>query len=260
MMNSQSYLPGYNIGLFYNSFRRFFCQVYDVNKKPYSITSDIIGEAWIHLTMTYEDKSLSFYIDGNLVNSIELESDILKLSSDNIFVGTTKDEKTNNDYFYGLISNIEIYEISLTPKEIYETYKNPKYPKIRNFGNFYASEYLINHIIPENSNEELCMNIGANSYIKLHNTKIVKLKNNKKTFLPKPFRRNSRFKSLKHDSNSSVGNKWVHRETRINQLKYYNEVRQHEVDFRIDGLNTLRYKLVKEKDTNKKVKQISVEL
>ncbi len=26
-------IPGYNIGLFYNSFRRFFCQTYDVNKK-----------------------------------------------------------------------------------------------------------------------------------------------------------------------------------------------------------------------------------
>ena len=65
---------------------------------------------------------------------------------------------------------------------------------------------------------------------------------------------------MKHDSNSSIGNKWVHQETRINQLKYYNEVRQHQVNFRIDGLNTMMYKLVKEKDTNKKVKQISVEL
>ena len=88
---------------------------------------------------------------------------------------------------------------------------------------------------------------------------IIKLKNNQKTFLPKPYRRNSRFKSLVHKSNSSVGNKWIHGETRKNQLKYYNKIRQHEVDFRIDGLNTLRYKLVKEKE-NKKVKQISVEL
>ena len=37
-------IPGYNIGLFYNSFRRFFCQVYDEDKKSYSVTSDILGE------------------------------------------------------------------------------------------------------------------------------------------------------------------------------------------------------------------------
>ena len=47
-------IPGYNIGLFYNSFRRFFCQVYDADKKPYSITTDILGERWVHLTMKYE--------------------------------------------------------------------------------------------------------------------------------------------------------------------------------------------------------------
>ena len=94
----------------------------------------------------------------------------------------------------------------------------------------------------------------------LNRVYLYKLNQSFKTFLPKPYRRDSRFKSLKHDSNSSIGNKWVHQETRINQLKYYNEVRQHQVNFRIDGLNTLMYDLKKEKDKSKTVKQISVEL
>ena len=46
-------IPGYNIGLFYNSFRRFFCQVYDVDKKSYSISTETLGERWVHLTMVY---------------------------------------------------------------------------------------------------------------------------------------------------------------------------------------------------------------
>ena len=252
-------IPEYDIGFFYDSFRRFRCQIYDKNKKPYSITSDIIGESWLHLTMTYEDRKLSLYIDGKLYNTIITDDDLIEISSDIIFVGTSSDVKTNNNFFYGLISNVEAYEISLVKDEVYEIYKNSKYPKIRNFGKFYASEYLVNHILPENSNEEYCIDLSGNGKVELNDVGIIKLKNNQKTFLPKPYRRNSRFKSLVHKSNSSVGNKWIHGETRKNQLKYYNKIRQHEVDFRIDGLNTLRYKLVKEKE-NKKVKQISVEL
>ena len=254
-------IPGYNIGLFYNSFRRFFCQVYDVNKKPYSISSDIIGESWVHLAMRYQDgKFISFFVNGELIETIEMDDEILQLSTDEIFIGSANGKVENTEFFYGLISDIEIYDIGLQDSEILELYKNPTKPKLREFGDYISNEFLVTQLLPELSSETECIDLGKTYITKLNNVYLYKLNQTFKTFLPKPFRRNSRFKSLKHDSNSSIGNKWVHQETRINQLKYYNEVRQHEVDFRIDGLNTLRYKLVKEKDTNKKVKQILVEL
>ena len=254
-------IPGYNIGLFYNSFRRFFCQTYDVNKKPYSINSDIIGEAWVHLTMRYRDgKFVSFFVNGELVETIEMEGEILQLPTDEIFIGSANGKKENTEFFYGNISNIEIYDVALEDKEIVELSKNPNVPKIRNIGDYKSSEFLVTQLLPELSQETTCIDLGETYKASLNKVYLYKLNQSFKTFLPKPYRRNSRFKSLKHDSNSSIGNKWVHQETRINQLKYYNEVRQHQVNFRIDGLNTMMYKLVKEKDTNKKVKQISVEL
>ena len=79
------------------------------------------------------------------------------------------------------------------------------------------------------------------------------------TFLPKPHRRNSRFKSLKHKSNSSIGNKWVHPETRKNQIRFYNDVRANFIDFRIDGINTLRFNEVG-KVSDENVTKIFVEL
>ena len=254
-------IPGYNIGLFYNSFRRFFCQTYDVNKKPYSINSDIIGEAWVHLTMRYRDgKFVSFFVNGELVETIEMEGEILQLPTDEIFIGSANGKKENTEFFYGNISNIEIYDVALEDKEIVELSKNPNVPKIRNIGDYKSSEFLVTQLLPELSQETTCIDLGETYKASLNKVYLYKLNQSFKTFLPKPYRRNSRFKSLKHDSNSSIGNKWVHQETRINQLKYYNEVRQHQVNFRIYGLNTMMYKLVKEKDTNKKVKQISVEL
>jgi hypothetical protein len=254
-------IPGYNIGLFYNSFRRFFCQTYDVNKKPYSINSDIIGESWVHLSMRYRDsKFVSLFVNGELVETIEMEDSILQLSSDEIFIGSANGKIENTEFFYGNISNIEIYDVALEDNEIVELSKNPNKPKIRNFGEYKSSEFLVTQLLPELSQETTCIDLGETYNASLNKVYLYKLNQSFKTFLPKPYRRNSRFKSLKHDSNSSIGNKWVHQETRINQLKYYNEVRQHIASYKIDGLNTLKYSVIKVKNKNKKTKQISVEL
>ena len=51
----------------------------------------------------------------------------------------------------------------------------------------------------------------------------------------------------------------MHRETRKNQLKYYNQVREELDNFRIDGLNTLRFNEVS-KEENNLVTKISIEL
>ena len=253
-------IPGYNIGLFYNSFRRFFCQTYDVNKKPYSINSDIIGEAWAYLTMRYQNgKFVSLFVNGELIETIEMEDSILPLSSDEIFIGSANGKKENTEFFYGNISNVEIYDVALEDDEIKELSKNPQKPKVRNKGDYKSSEFLLTQLLPELSTESTCIDLGGTYQSTLNRVYLHKLNQSFKTFLPKPYRRNSRFKSLKHDSNSSVGNKWVHQETRINQLKYYNEVRQHGVNFRIDGLNTLMYNEIKNKNT-KLVNKISVEL
>lgn len=253
-------IPGYNIGLFYNSFRRFFCQTYDINKKPYSISSDILGERWVHLTMTVGSNNLvSFYIDGNLVGEVEMEEPILNLSTDYIFIGAANDKSHNTDFFSGLISDIEIYDIALTQDEIIEIYKNPTKPKLRNFGDFKSSEFLYTQILPHLSSLTHSVDIAGQYTVLLNNIYLYKSIHSFKTFLPKPCRRNSRFLSLKHKTNSSIENKWVHSETRKNQIKYYNQVRTNIDDFRIDGLNTLRFKEISKKETQL-VNLISIEL
>lgn len=244
-------IPGYNIGLFYNSFRRFFCQAYDVDKKSHSISTDIVGDRWVHLTMVYENSdTLKFYMNGELVSVEKMNNEILQLPSNEIYVGIGNGKPTNKDFFYGLISGIEIYDIALTDDEIVEIYENPTKPKLRNFGNFKSSEFLYTQILPQLSSSTTCIDLGGKYDVYLNNIYLYKSKESFKTFLPKPHRRNSRFVSLKHKSNSSVGNKWIHKETRKNQLKYYNDVREGIDDFRIDGLNTLRYKEIKKEETN----------
>ena len=254
-------IPGYNIGLFYNSFRRFFCQTYDVNKKPYSITTDIIGESWVHLTMAVKNSNIvSFYLNGILIDSITMDDSILQLSTDEIFIGAANGKTENTEFFFGNISNIEIYDVALEPKEILELSKHPNVPKIRNIGDYKSSEFLVTQLLPELSSNTSVIDLGNTYFCKIENVYLNKLRQSFKTILPKPYRRNSRFKSLKHDSNSSIGNKWIHQETRINQLKYYNEVRNHISNFRIDGLNTLKYEIQNKILLEDKITKISVEL
>jgi len=254
-------IPGYNIGLFYNSFRRFFCQVYDVDKTPYSITTDILGERWVYLTMTYSDgDTLSLYVDGNLIETIKMEKPILQLDSNEIFVGTASEEKTNKDYFYGLISSVEIYDVALYQDEIDELYKNPLKPKIRNFGKFKSSEFLYTQIIAELSNSKTSIDLSNENTVSLKNIYLYKTKESFNTFLPIPCRRESRFKSLEHKTNSSIENRWVHNETRKNQIRYYNEIRNDFSKIQEDGLNSLKYVYKEETKISNKIKKISIEI
>jgi hypothetical protein len=198
-------------------------------------------------------------MNGEMVGIEKMNNEILQLSSDEIFIGIGNGKPSNKDFFYGLISSIEIYDIALNDDEVFEISQNPTKPKLRNFGNFKSSEFLHTQILPEISTSTTSIDLGGKYDVYLNNIYLYKSSESFKTFLPKPHRRESRFKSLKHKSNSSIGNKWVHNETRKNQLKYYNQVRTNIDDFRIDGINTLRFKEVK-KEENGIISKISIEL
>jgi hypothetical protein len=254
-------IPGYNIGIFYNSFRRFFCQTYDMNKTPYSITTDILGERWVHLVMVLKNsREVYFYLDGKLIDKLTMDDDILNLLTDKIYIGSANGKKDNKDFFYGNIASVEMFDIGLETSEVLEIYQNSIKPKIRNFGKYQSSEYLYFQLLAELSTTETCIDLAGEYKAKLNNVELEKLNQSFQTFLPKPHRRDSKFKSLKHDSNSSIGNRWVHTETRKNQLKYYNEVRTGILDFHIDGLNTLRYDLINTEIVSPNILHIKVSL
>jgi|TARA_B100001094_G_scaffold91648_1_gene87659 hypothetical protein len=254
-------IPGYNIGLFYNSFRRFFCQIYDLDKTPYSITTDILGEQWVHLTMVYSDgNNLSLYVNDNLIETIKMDKSILELNSNEIFVGAANGEKTNKDFFYGMIASVEIYDIALDKEEIVEITKNPLKPKLRNFGKFKSSEFLYTQLLGELSNSKTSVDLSNQNEVSLKNIFLCKINQSFNTFLPIPCKRESRFKSLNHKSNSSIENTWIHKETRKNQIRYYNDVREDFSKIKEDGLNSLEYLYKEEIKMSKRIKKISIEL
>ena len=68
----------------------------------------------------------SFYINGEFYDSVEMKNEILNLSTNEIYIGAGTDEKVNKDFFYGLISDVEIYDIALSDDETFEISKPSK--------------------------------------------------------------------------------------------------------------------------------------
>jgi hypothetical protein len=57
-----------------------------------------------------------------------------------------------------------------------------------------------------------------------------------------PHRRKSLFKSLKHEENGFIGDKWKDQSTRWNQLRFINEVNLNTFLLENDGLSDLEYR------------------
>jgi hypothetical protein len=87
-------IPGYNIGIFYNSFNRYFLQVYDENKVPYSITTDILDDIISEFTFIKKDNTITFKINGTIVGEIELKNPILNLQNEYLYIGSFSDLET----------------------------------------------------------------------------------------------------------------------------------------------------------------------
>ena len=61
-----------------------------------------------------------------------------------------------------------------------------------------------------------------------------------------PWRKEGHFLLLPHADNGFYENKWVYTETRKNQVRFYNKVLKGKTNWRRDGIDTLRYKLMSE--------------
>ena len=57
-----------------------------------------------------------------------------------------------------------------------------------------------------------------------------------------PVRRKSTFEVLHHDNEGYGDGGWKYQSTRLNQIRYYNQVLENKSNLTIDGLTSLRFK------------------
>jgi len=209
-------ITGYDFKLFYNSFNRFYLQLFDKKGNYYDVYSDIVTVSNNKISIEYnkEKNTINLSVNDSL-HSIELLNHIHNYSNiDNIIIGS--DNETQN-FFKGSINEFLLEQNN----EIKIHYKN-----------YDINEYKFTDI-SGNENDGEFFNIYLDYFKPFINY-----------YSYIPFRRNSKLIKLKHKDCGFNDGRWQDDNSRWNQLRYNNEVQIGSRDRKIDGLSTLvKYKL-----------------
>jgi hypothetical protein len=203
-------IKGYDLKLFYNSFNRFYLQLFDKMGNYYDIHSDIVTSSHNKIKIEYNkvEKIVSFSINEksnniNLLNTIHNYSDV-----DDIILASDDNKK---DFFKGSINEFLLEQNN----EIKIHYKN-----------YDIEEYCFTDISGNNNNGEF-----FNVYLDY-------FKPFKNYYSYIPFRRDSKLLKLKHDDCGFNDGRWRDDNSRWNQLRYNNEVQNGYRDDIEDGITT----------------------
>lgn len=245
-------LPGYDTNISYNSFRRYKCDVWDEDKNASSINSEILTNHFTQLCLVWNsDKSkISFYKDGELIDENFLDKKVLDYSNEKYFylgVGSP-DRIVNKNHFYGIISDFAIYDVCLKEKEIEVLSDNVlENSLLENFRAYKSSNNLKLYYDFKFYKKGILLDLSGNGNVgEIYNSHFIKSNQplGKEIFVP--YRRESIFKLLSHKPNSWDGKGWVHKETRINQLRFLNDIKQGLYNTDMDGLNNCTYQIMGE--------------
>ena len=242
-------IPGYDTNISYNSFRRYKVDVWDDKNKCISMNSEILTNHFtqIALVINAEEKTISFYKDGELVSRDFYKGKLKDYSKEQYFyLGVADPKRSDANYFSGIISEFAIYNDILTRKEL-ETLSEYALENslMENFKGYNSSHKLMlyydSKFVRNNYIMDLTFNKNDGQVFVSHFTKSTESLGK---MIDVPYRRVGLFKLLSHKTNSWDNGNWVHSETRINQIKFLNEIKQDLYDTTKDGLNSCMYQII----------------
>jgi hypothetical protein len=206
-------IQGYDFKLFYNSFNRFYLQLFDKKGNYYDVHSDIVTTSKNKILIQYNKKENTIkFVVNDVVNVIQFSNYIYNYSNvDNIIIGTGS---TNENFFKGTINELLLEQND----EI-----------LIHYNNYNITEYCFTDISGNKNNGKF-----FNVYLDYFKPFV-----NHYSYVP--FRRNSKLVKLKHDDCGFNGGRWIDDNSRWNQLRYNNEVQLGYHDDIDDGLSTLKY-------------------
>jgi hypothetical protein len=209
-------IKGYDFKLFYNSFNRFYLQLFDKKGNYYDAYSDIVSTSHNIIKIEYDkNKNIINFLVNEKLNTIHLSNIIHNYSdSDKIIIGSDDEKK---DFFKGSINEFLLEQND----EIKIHYKN-----------YNIKNYSFTDISGNKNNGEL-----FNVYLDYFKPFV-----NHYSYIP--FRRDSKLFKLEHEDCGFNDGRWRDDNSRWNQLRYNNEVQTGYRDDIEDGITTcLNYTL-----------------
>lgn len=242
-------IPGYDTSISYNSFRRYKVDFWDENNECHSINSEILTNHFVQICLVYEakTKTVSFYIDGELIGNKKLSALPKDYSNQEFFyIGVGDPNRDTPNYFYGLISEFAVFETALKEKEIKILSENVlENSLLENFRGYKSADSLILYYDFKFYKDNILYDLSFNGNDgEINNCHFIKSQEPLGKDMVVPFRRKSLFKLLSHKTNSWNEKNWVHRETRVNQLRFLNQIKTKIYDTDKDGLNNCMYQIL----------------
>ena len=267
--------PGHHVGIAYTSGQQYKGGVWNNDNEQYMVVSDRRTDEWVHVVYTVDTilKRLRMYVNGVEVNESPTDylGSIRPANNVAYYVGCAHPQARFEDrgYFKGNIAQISLWSncldqgeaqylyndgipVNVTNNKQFDGWKQGQevYKSADKVVGFWNFDSVVGDRVIDKS--------GNDNHAKIHGAikKEKELRIGSVALIPN--RRDGKFTCLEHEENGWAQTKFTHWETRENQLRFFNKVRQGLEDSTKDGLNTLTYQILHQEEFLDKHEFISV--
>jgi len=245
-------IPGWDTTIAYNSFNRYKFEYWDTQKNCHQITTKYSYPKYTNITITYErsNRTLSMYQDTKLVGSKILRRQFLDTKKAWFFIGLGDKRTEDRKSFRGFVNEFGYWDKPLQRNEIQQIHTISGFSFLNNYEQYNSSDnlkiyYDFKHIkLDEDYKYDTgkVLNLATNEYDAITNHSIPKtIQDIQSKTISIPARRQSEFEMIEHKSEGYFEGGWKSKSTRLNQLRFYNEILNNETNLDSDGLSTLKY-------------------
>jgi hypothetical protein len=242
-------IPGYDFNIMYTSFRRFAVEFFDGRKQHQFAFSDITPQVKANVYVIYdsEKQEVKFYLNTNLVKVIELERPLyLYMKEPNMYLGASDPKRSKeNNFFRGVINAFAAWDKKLELEELQAISDNNyfglsdnfhKYQSAANLTSCYDAKFIRKY--------KLIDMTGTSEDAQIVDCEVVEYDLPKNKRLEIPYRRESKYRVLKHEHGGFLNTGWKDITTRYNQLRFMNEVMRGYGVPEDDGLTNCKFRIL----------------
>ena len=245
-------IPGWDTTIAYNSFNRYKFEYWDTNKNSHQLTSKYSYPRYTNITITYDrgERYLAMYQDGEKIDDGILRRSFLDTKKDSFYIGIADLREEDYKSFRGYVNEFAYWNKPLQPNEIKELQNSEGFSLLNDYEQYSSSDnlksyYDFKHIkLDENYKYDTgrVLNLKTNKYDAETYQCIPKsFQSIERKEISIPARRQSTFEMINHTSEGYLEGSWKTKSTRLNQIRFYNQVRNNETNLSTDGLTTLKF-------------------
>ena len=249
-------IPGWDTTIGYNSFNRYKFECWDIGKECHQITSEYSYPKLTRISVTYDQSNrlLTMYQDGKEVGKKTIARKLLDTKEKNFYIGiATPNRKEDQKSFIGFVSDFAYWDKALQKNEVQELTDTFGLSYITDTGQYSSSENLKIYYDFKHIHLNQPYQYEEGEIVDMVNPRLSKCYSKTYNCIPKPLneleqkrisipaRRSSKFEMIKHEAEGYFQGGWKSESTRLNQIRFYNEVINDKSNLEQDGLSTLKY-------------------